>query len=98
MSTYSKNLLPTVVIVIYITQLKNTGPQYLHTKFCYTITTKITISITQSRKANKMAPQAPTTKATSSRQANITDTSMTDINSSTDIKWLREQMQQVVDN
>jgi len=45
-----------------------------------------------------MAPQAPTTKATSSRQADITDTSITDINSSTDIEWLRENMQQLMDN
>jgi len=44
------------------------------------------VSITQSRKANKMAPQAPTTEVTSSRLADITDTSMVDASSSADIK------------
>jgi len=73
-------------------------PQYLPTRFHYTITTKVTVNITQSRKANKMAPQAPTTKATSSRQADITDTSMADTSSSADVEWLRENMQQLMDN
>jgi len=45
-----------------------------------------------------MAPQALTTKATSSRPANITDTSIMDISSSADVEWLRENMQQLMDN
>ena len=45
-----------------------------------------------------MAPQALTTKATSSRQADITDTSIVDTSSSTDVEWLRENMQQPIDN
>jgi len=45
-----------------------------------------------------MAPQISTTKATSSRLANITNTSITDASSSTDTKWLRENMQQLIDN
>jgi len=44
-----------------------------------------------------MALQASTTKATSSRQADITDTSITET-SSTDTEWLRENMQQLIDN
>jgi len=44
-----------------------------------------------------MAPQASTTKATLSRQANKTDTSIVDINSA-DTKWLKENMQQLMDN
>ena len=74
------------------TQLKNTELQYLPTKFCHIITTKVTVSITQLRKANKMAPQAPMTKATSSRPADVTDTSMADVSSSADVEWLRENM------
>jgi len=45
-----------------------------------------------------MALQALTTKATLSRLANITDTSMTDASSSADIEWLKENMQQLIDN
>jgi len=45
-----------------------------------------------------MAPQALTTKATSSRPADIIDTSMADTSNSTDVKWLRENMQQLMDN
>ena len=56
------------------------------------------VSITQSRKANKMAPQASTTKATLSRPADVTDTSMADTMTSTDIEWLKENMQQLIDN
>ena len=37
------------------------------------------------KEVNKMALQAPTTEATSNRPANITDTSMEDTNSSTDV-------------
>ena len=44
-----------------------------------------------------MAPQALTTKATSSRPADKTDTSMADITSA-DTKWLKENMQQLIDN
>jgi len=44
-----------------------------------------------------MAPQASTTKATLSRPAGKTDTSMTDA-SNTNIEWLRENMQQLIDN
>jgi len=40
-----------------------------------------------------MALQALMTKATSSRLADIIDTSMADTNSSTDTEWLRENMQ-----
>jgi len=39
-----------------------------------------------------MAPQALTTKATSSRPADITDTSMADITTSADTEWLKENM------
>jgi len=45
-----------------------------------------------------MAPQASTTEATSSRLADITDTSMADIMTSADTEWLRENMQQLMDN
>ena len=46
-----------------------------------------------------MAPQTTiTAEATSSRPANITDTSIADASSSTDVKWLRENMQQLMDN
>jgi len=45
-----------------------------------------------------MAPWASTTKATSSRPANETDTSMTDASNSADTEWLRENMQQLIDN
>jgi len=38
------------------------------------------------------------TKATSSRLANITDTSMVDVSNSADVEWLRENMQQLMDN
>jgi len=58
----------------------------------------VTVSITQSRKANKMAPQALITEATLSRPADVTDTSMVDASSSADVKWLRENMQQLMDN
>ena len=44
-----------------------------------------------------MAPQASTTKATLSRPAGKTDTSITDT-SNTNTKWLRENMQQLIDN
>ena len=40
-----------------------------------------------------MAPQALTTKATSSRPTNVTDTSMADASNSADTEWLRENMQ-----
>jgi len=45
-----------------------------------------------------MAPQTPTTKATSSRLINETDTSMTDATTNTDTEWLKENMQQLIDN
>ena len=44
-----------------------------------------------------MAPQAPTTKVTLSRPANITDISIADTSSANN-KWLRENMQQLIDN
>jgi len=44
-----------------------------------------------------MAPQALTTKATSSRPVDVTDTSMADV-SSADTEWIRENMQQLIDN
>jgi len=45
-----------------------------------------------------MALQAPTTKATSSRLVDVTDTSIVNVSSSADVKWLRENMQQVINN
>jgi len=45
-----------------------------------------------------MALWAPTTKATSSRLADVTDTSIADASSSADVEWLRENMQQLIDN
>jgi len=45
-----------------------------------------------------MAPQASTTKATSSRPADITDTSMADATTNADTEWLKENMQQLIDN
>jgi len=39
-----------------------------------------------------MAPQALTTKATSSRPANKTDISMADITTNTNTEWLKENM------
>ena len=45
-----------------------------------------------------MAPQALMTEATSSRPVNVTDTSIADTSSSADIEWLRENMQQMIDN
>ena len=39
-----------------------------------------------------------TAKATSSRPANVTDTSIADISSSAEISWLRENIQQLMDN
>ena len=51
----------------------------------------------QSRKANKMVLQASTTKATLNRPADRTDTSIVDT-SSADTEWLRENMQQLIDN
>ena len=46
-----------------------------------------------------MAPQMITiVKATSSRLANIIDTSITDASSSTEVLWLRENIQQLIDN
>ena len=39
-----------------------------------------------------------TAETTSSRPANITDTSMTDTSSNTEISWLRENVQQLMDN
>jgi len=44
-----------------------------------------------------MAPQALTTKVTLSRQADITNTSITNA-SNADTEWLRENMQQLIDN
>ena len=44
-----------------------------------------------------MALQVLTTKVTLSRPVDITDTSIADT-SSADAKWLRENMQQLVDN
>jgi len=44
-----------------------------------------------------MALQALTTEAILSRPADVTDTSIADT-SSTDTKWLRENMQQLIDN
>jgi len=45
-----------------------------------------------------MAPCTPITKATLSRQADVTDTSMADAMTSADTKWLKENMQQLMDN
>jgi len=45
-----------------------------------------------------MAPQAPIMEATSSRPANITDTSIKDTNSGGNVMWLRENVQQLIDN
>ena len=45
-----------------------------------------------------MALWVLTTKATLSRPADITDTSMADASNSTDTEWLRENMQQLIDN
>jgi len=44
-----------------------------------------------------MAPKTTPTTATLSRPTDITDTSMADT-SSTDTEWLRENMQQLIDN
>jgi len=44
-----------------------------------------------------MALKTALTTATSSRLTDITDTSITDTNSA-DTKWLRENMQQLMDN
>jgi len=45
-----------------------------------------------------MAPQVPiTAEVTSSKPANVTDTSMKNV-SNTDISWLRENVQQLIDN
>jgi len=45
-----------------------------------------------------MAPQAPITEATSSRPADITDTNIADTTTSADTEWLKENMQQLIDN
>ena len=45
-----------------------------------------------------MAPQVSTTKATLSRLAGKTDTSMADTTTSADTEWLKENMQQLIDN
>jgi len=45
-----------------------------------------------------MAPQASTTDATSSRPAGKTDTSMADAMTNADTEWLKENMQQLMDN
>jgi len=45
-----------------------------------------------------MAPQASTTKATLSRPADVTDTSITDAMTSADTEWLKKNMQQLIDN
>ena len=45
-----------------------------------------------------MAPQALMTKATLNKPVNVTDTSMANTSSSTDIEWLKENMQQLMDN
>ena len=45
-----------------------------------------------------MALQALMTKATSSRPADITDTNMSDATTSADTEWLKENMQQLIDN
>ena len=45
-----------------------------------------------------MAPQALMTEVTSSRPADITDTSLADASNSADVEWLRENMQQLMDN
>jgi len=44
-----------------------------------------------------MAPQVLTTKATLNRPADRTDTNIINT-SSTDTKWLRENMQQLINN
>ena len=45
-----------------------------------------------------MALWALTTKAILSRPADVTDTSMADAMTSVDTEWLRENMQQLMDN
>ena len=45
-----------------------------------------------------MAPKTTLTTVTSSRPTDITDTSMANISSNADTKWLRENMQQLIDN
>jgi len=45
-----------------------------------------------------MAPQALITKVTSSRPANVTDISIEDATTSADTKWLKKNMQQLMDN
>ena len=68
-----------IVIVIYITQ-----PKYRATVFTYKVLLhnhyQVTVSITQTREVNKMAPWALTTKVTSSRPTDITDTSIENVN------------------
>ena len=44
-----------------------------------------------------MAPKTAPTTMTSSRPTDVTDTSIADA-SSTDTEWLRENMQQLIDN
>ena len=44
-----------------------------------------------------MAPQAPTTEATSSRPANVIDISIKDA-SNADSKWIKKNMQQLIEN
>jgi len=39
-----------------------------------------------------------TVKATLSRPANVTDTSMINVSSSVEVSWLRENIQQLIDN
>jgi len=45
-----------------------------------------------------MAPQTPMTKTTSSRPADVTDTSIENVMTSADTKWLKENIQQLMDN
>jgi len=45
-----------------------------------------------------MAPQASTTEATLSRPADVTDTSIINTSSSADVTWLRENIQQLINN
>jgi len=49
------------------------------------------------RKVNKMLPKATLTTATTSRLADVQNTSIEDT-SSTDIAWLKENVQQLIDN
>ena len=45
-----------------------------------------------------MALKTALTTVTLSRPTDVTDTSMANASSSTDVEWLRENMQQLIDN